>query len=533
MGVFLVYIIKSALCLGFFYIFNKLVLSGETFHGVNRALWLLVVGVSLILPFVEWGWFVAPTVAGTPIEFSSSLMTTPIDVQLPQQNEALYLTVKYILVTYIIGVVILGIRLLISYLDLASIILSKRDECESSALELLARCKSVVGLKKEVTLIIHDKKMSPFSWMNYIIISRADMIDDGKEIIIHELAHIKYRHSWDIVLIDMLVIFQWFNPVVWLYKQALLQTHEYMADKLVLDTGVNTKLYQLLLIKKTVDKCHCYSMTSSLNHSKLKNRIIMMMKQESSKWAVAKCLYVLPLACLSATLFASPRVANQFSEISSLATLSNYEALNVATEPEVTVNIIQGVTDTIYSKWSKDSSDTQTKLVIRGKEYADLLILVNGKEHKDLSGISPDDIESLSVLKDKAATDVYGEKGKKGVILITLKDGAKVDSNSEVVLPVKPAKDSSKSATVSDRVDTDDVVVVGHRSQDSTNELVYRVPKGGKKPLLIIDGKESVDMPNAEDVDSMSVLKDKAATDLYGAKGKNGVILITLKKAGK
>ena len=123
--------------------------------------------------------------------------------------------------------------------------------------------------ERGITLVVHDRAVAPFSWMKYIVISRKDLEENGREILIHETAHIRNRHSIDLLIADVCIFFQWFNPGAWLLKQELQNIHEYEADETVINEGVNAKEYQLLLIKKAVGT-RLYSMANSFNHSKLK-----------------------------------------------------------------------------------------------------------------------------------------------------------------------------------------------------------------------------------------------------------------------
>ncbi len=520
MGVFFVYILKSAICLVFFFLFNKLFLSKETFHAVNRVVWLLTIAVSLLLPLFEWGGlytFITPVmISDIPVGLPASL---PLDMPLVTIDENLFMIVEFILIAYLLVAALFAVRLILSYSNLNKYISHKRQTVDHTSesltyLKLLESCKNMMGVQSNIFLLLHDKNISPCSWMNNIIISRRDINEGGREIIMHELAHIKYKHSLDVLIVDLLIVFQWFNPIVWFYKQSLLQTHEYMADKSVLDTGVNTKLYQLLLIKKTADESFGYSMANNFNNSKLKNRIVMMLKVKSSKWALAKCLYLLPLVFGAATLFASPKVSSRFDEISSIAIKINHALAD-------TLKSKVAIVDTEVAT-SSDSHNAQAVNLIRGKNNP--LIMVNGKEYKGaMSAISPDDIVSISVLKDEASVEAYGEKGKHGVVLIILEEGKANIVDTVVTQPLGGQESDSEDIGAAD-----DVVVVGYGSQDDVISA-----RGKKTPLIFVDGKEykgDLSSISADDVDSMSVLKYKEAFKSYGEKAKNGVVLITLKK---
>ena len=336
MGLFFVYLVKSAICLLLFSIFNTIILSKETFHKLNRVLWLMVVVASLTLPLLQWD--------GFAIESEILTQNSAVDVQATEVSELAYINdngllsvfLKYMLLIYFVGVVVLLFKKLFSYISLFRMIRKHRG-LPVEGQELLEQCKLSLGLRRNVRLLVLDKPIASCSWMKYVIVSRADLEENGREILIHELSHISSRHSLDIILLDILTVFQWFNPAVWLLKQTIQQVHEYSADNAVLESGVDATKYQLLLIKKAVGQ-RFYSMANSFNHSKLKKRITMMLQEKSKKWAIAKCLYALPLAFIAVSAFASPEISNKFDEISSVKftqNFDNYEILENKTLSEV------------------------------------------------------------------------------------------------------------------------------------------------------------------------------------------------------
>ena len=181
----------------------------------------------------------------------------------------------------------------------------------------LLRASRRETLKGGITLFVHREKAAPFSWMNMIAVSEEDLEENRNAILTHERAHIKNCHSWDLLLAEVCIFFQWFNPAAWLLKQELQTIHEYEADEWVINNGIDAKTYQLLIIKKAVG-ARLYSIANSFNHSSLKKRITMMIKKKSNPWARLKYLYVLPLAAVAVAAFARPEVSNQLDEISSV-----------------------------------------------------------------------------------------------------------------------------------------------------------------------------------------------------------------------
>ncbi|MDD4033574.1 MAG: M56 family metallopeptidase, partial [Bacteroidales bacterium] len=288
MGALLIYLLKTGLLLLFFYLFNRLILANETFHKFNRIVWLLVLPVSLLLPLCVFGSFDLFGWLGQGEKDVQALvipegMTYSVMETEDNETSALARFVTWTGIVYFLGILVCLICYAVCYLKLF-ILLRKggRNNKAEPFRALLSECNQLVGVKRKVRLIVHSKEMAPFSWMRYIMVSEKDMTEDGREILIHELSHIRHGHSMDLILMDLLIVFQWFNPAVWLMKQSVQQVHEFQADDSVLRAGVNAKQYQLLLIKKAVGTRR-YSMVNSFNHSKLKKRITMMWKKKSSK----------------------------------------------------------------------------------------------------------------------------------------------------------------------------------------------------------------------------------------------------------
>jgi len=182
---------------------------------------------------------------------------------------------------YFVGVVFVLTRELVSILSVLRII--RQGECVQEE----DGCK----------IIITKRDIGPFSWMRYIVLSRQDWASPHESIITHEKAHIHYGHSIDLLLIDILSAFQWFNPAFWVLRMDLQELHEYEADNAVLRSGVHLKDYQYLLVRKAVSKCG-YSVANSFNHSILKNRITMMTKTKSTFTRGLRVLWLIPLMCM-------------------------------------------------------------------------------------------------------------------------------------------------------------------------------------------------------------------------------------------
>ena len=440
MGTFFVYILKTSICLTGFYLFYRLLLSKETFHRFNRIALLGILLLSLLIPFCEITVPKESEVQQTLLTIEQILTLADhvpqTEVQALPSSIPLWLLV--LLCIYLLGILFFLGRNLYSLFHMLRLLHGGRQE----------------KLEKGITLIIHDKNIAPFSWMKYVVISEKDLQENSKEILIHEMAHVHNRHSIDLLISDICIIFQWFNPASWLLKQELQNIHEYEADETVIRQGINAKQYQLLLIKKAVGT-RLYSMANSFNHSKLKKRITMMLKEKSSPWARMKYLYVLPVAAITLTAFARPEISNELNEISTIKVSditsildakevnNSLTAVDTAQKIAITESTFRSIQteDSVQRKTQHFSLTREVKatsfpLTIGQITFQDsctstipeipVLFIVNGKEVSvdSVKMLDPNKIETITILRDKYAITQYGEKGKDGVVSITYTSGS-------------------------------------------------------------------------------------------------------------
>ena len=524
MGAFFIYILKSSVCLVLFYLFFRVLLSKETFHRFNRVALLGVLFLSLLIPFIEVTTNHQVEVQQTMLTIEQVLLMAEMEPATVDATggvavyEVASLSwIEILLLVYLAGIIFFACRNLYSLIRLFRLIHSgKREKLENGT-----------------TLVVHEQEIAPFSWMKYIVISRKDLEENGREILIHEAAHIRHRHSIDLLVADICIFFQWFNPGAWLLKQELQNIHEYEADETVINEGVNAKEYQLLLIKKAVGT-RLYSMANSFNHSKLKKRITMMLKEKSNPWARLKYLYVLPLAAIAVTAFARPEISEKADEISAVK-VNDLAAILEARNEE---NVVEAsVADTAKNKvvvvgkvMSKDSvfivkGEKATSISVSGASLSNEktpLIIINGKESDRavVDALDPSRIENISVLKNENAVKIYGEKAKDGAMIIQLKSTeVQMFSNKDAI-----------GANVKMRLDA-------LNSGDKNWGVKFHSATGGQ-PLVFIDGEEALgDDPlsniSPDRIRSLSVMKGKQAMAVYGNRGKDGVILVNLKAERK
>ena len=550
MGLFFVYILKSSVCLAIFYLFYRLLLARETFHRFNRFSLLGILLLSCLLPLVEVSVKQETEVHQTMLTLEQLLMMADAvnATEAGARTETATVTwIQVALLVYLAGIVFFAFRNVYSLVRLLMLLKSGKKEDIGSYLP---------GRKERVTLIVHNCDIAPFSWMGYIVISRKDLEENGREILIHELAHIHNRHSWDLLVADVCIFFQWFNPASWLLKQELQNIHEFEADETVIKEGVDAKQYQLLLIKKAVGT-RLYSMANSFNHSTLKKRITMMLKEKSNPWARLKYLYVLPLAAITVTAFARPEISEKAAEISAV----KVNDLTAIVETKVAENIPSAESSVVNPTVIPVPITVKDTVKTTRREAA--IVTIPSKEDvlSDMEEMPkfPGGTEALKEYLDKNMKypAEAKEKGTQGRVIVQFV----IDEKGRVTSPkiarsVDPSLDTEALRLIenmpqwtpgkktdekgkSKAVATQYTLPIAFRLDGSTSSAIkesFPIEKTDY-PLIIVDGKEiSNNMMNAINpdwIESISVLKDASATAIYGARGANGVILITLKTKEK
>ena len=532
MGAFFVYMIKSSFCLTVLYLFFRLLMSKETFHLFNRVALISLLVLSSVLPAIQVLLF-QPGETAVRLSLDDLLLMNqgatiadgPMSAGIPWQS--------ILLLIYILGVVVFLLRQ--CWVLIQMLLLLRKGTCVSE--------------DKGIKLLVYDYEISPFSWMNHIVMSRKDWQENGKAIIAHETAHIQKHHSLDILVVDFCIILQWFNPVVWLLKRELQNIHEYEADEEVINQGINAREYQLLLIKKAVGSRR-FSIANSFNHTSLKKRITMMCKRKSNPWARLKYIYVLPLAALAVSAFASPEISNELSEISKSKVNDLAEIVKVFADKNDVSNESLGnggqmtaPQDTLVfevvevpprfpggdvklmeylSRTVRYPVEAQKKHV-QGRVILHFIIEKDGSVSNVRVARSVDpslDAEAIRVVNSMPKWEPARQKGQSVRVRYTIPIQFRLQGNEGIVPDPK----------IDNAANTDkDVMVVGYDKQNSTsktNDL------SGKNVMYFVDGKkvDSIDNLDAKSVSHMEVLKNKEALEKYGAADKEGVILITTKQ---
>ena len=590
MGTFLVYILKSAACLAVFYLFYKLLMSRDTFHRFNRFALLGLLVLSSLLPLVEASVNSPAAVQETMLTLEQLLLLADIQPEgesmAAATPSATVLWLRAALLVYLTGIVFFIVRNLCSLARLGRLIRQGKREALDSYLP--------DRKEKNVRLVVHDHDIAPFSWMHWIVIARKDLEENGREILIHELAHIRNRHSWDLLLADLCIFVQWFNPAAWLLKQELQNIHEYEADETVLREGVNARNYQMLLIKKAVGT-RLYSMANSFNHSSLKKRITMMLKEKSNPWARAKYLYILPLAALAVTAFARPEVSAVADEISAVKVIA--PAVHDSIQPNVQTAVaapssaldqmpeFPGGMEALntYLRNNIRYPQEAQKAGIQGRVIIQFIVSKDGSitDAEVVESVDPQlDAEGLRLIKNMPRWKPGMRKGQairvkqtlpirfaftktsdkpENSNSIFLKNGSYNSSLKDVILlvngqevspeifraidpqriqSVTVLKDQASLAKYTTDKSKTGIIQVKLKKEEQASDInipTIRFDSQTSKALVIIDGKAAdataVQALPPSQIKSIKVLKGQQAVDLFGEAAKNGAICVSTRSA--
>lgn len=411
----LAYVIKSVIFLSIMYIPYMLLLRKESFFRFNRLMLICIMVLSLVLPLCN---FHALSFGSNPI---NQQLNAVIEVGVPIASRS-SLTLEG--VSHPVGntVMVINWWSLISIIYIIGMVITLLIKTVQLTLLYRNILRGVLWTEKKdgITLYCHANNIAPFSWFNIIAISEDDYNNNAMEILRHEMGHISNMHSLDILLVNVLEVVQWCNPLSWILANSLRDVHEYEADDAVLRSGVNAHQYQSLLIKKAVGSSS-YAFANSFNHSLLKKRITMMLQKKSNPWMRSKALYILPVACIALSAFATPELNEQIESVVETSGVSGGKVTKVSGNPQVS-SVNNAVNDTvpIVTELKVETIDIKEATNMKG----DPLIVIDGKKSskKEMEALKPADIEAIDVLKDKSGIDVYGEDGKNGVIYIKTKN---------------------------------------------------------------------------------------------------------------
>ncbi|OFY39196.1 MAG: hypothetical protein A2X18_04030 [Bacteroidetes bacterium GWF2_40_14] len=428
MILFLSYLLKVGACIVAFYLAYMALLSKETFFRLSRFVLLLSVIFSIVLPV--WTITITKEIVATQ-EFQQNIevsnLTEPIQFN-PDSHSNNWTDILPIigLGVYILGALLFFTRNIFGILQIYRIM--RRSRCEVTA---------------DGKLFIVRKAIIPFSWFHNIIISEEDYAKNRDIIIEHEKAHMRLKHGYDLLFINLIAIFQWFNPVIWLLRKELISIHEYQADSRVINKGIDAKKYQYLLISKGTTQCISIPVVNHLCSGNFKQRIKMMLKKQSNPHNAIKVLLLIPLLAGAVSVFAK----TEYVEVTPEANAS--ENSNIAAMAQN----LQKQDGFIY--------------FVDGKEVSVDVIKT----------MSISDLFSYKIYKRDEAVERFGEKAKNGAVDIITRAGRDIP---------KPPKDSKvkRDQVLIITINSDGSYLLGKWSDHSSDDNMTNATKSNIETVI-------------------------------------------------
>lgn len=290
MSSFVNYLIESGISLSLFALIYFLLLRNETFFRINRWFLLVALLFSSLLPLMHIPFYgdkatVLPEVTITP--YVNLLDTVTVyGTALSVGVEHLVLNFRIIGYLYLAGVVCFASLFFVRIFQIGRLI-----------------ARNPVVREGSVKLVTLNMEMTPFSFLNFIFVSKNLRLTEGWEKMIeHEKQHIHQGHTIDVLMLEVMSVFQWFNPFFWMFKRALRENHEFLADQAVISHGTAPSRYKQILLNQYVGDQ--LVLANHFNYSLIKTRIKMISKIKSGKMAITKVLLGFVLAFSLVSVFA-------------------------------------------------------------------------------------------------------------------------------------------------------------------------------------------------------------------------------------
>lgn len=495
------YLLQVNLYLILFYGFYRLFLHTETFFNLNRGYLLASAALAFFVPLIqsEWvrSWFVTEQISQTFYTlYDPQVFYIPTN-DLPKGN----LTLGDILAcVYIIGVLIGVAKLSGNLIYLSNM------------------------MKRKVN---HEDPKRAFSFFGMLFVSKS--LTNRTTIMKHEFVHIRQLHSADVMLFELIAIFNWFNPMVYLYKSSIKHIHEFIADEIASRHEVSKAAYAMLLFQEQFGVQAIPLTNNFFNQSLIKLRIRMLQKQRSTQRALLKYGLTAPLFMVMIVVSSATLASKSLAKIESNLSAVSQQPLELVKLPEVAIKPATQVL-------AESGIDVSQALIISpalAKELqADSNIVYNAVQQQ---AQYPGGMQAFANylqqhLKYPAEAQKAKASGKVYIQFIVNTDGT--SSNVEVLKGAGYGMDEEATSVIKSITNWVPGMQDGQKVKSRfTIPIKFAL---AENQLYLVDGKEvdkeTVDKINANAIACVNVLKGEKAIKEYGNKGKYGVVMISIKK---
>jgi hypothetical protein len=476
-----IYLLKSSGLLAAFFLAYFLLLRKETFFNSNR--WFLLLGLltAVILPLVTFEKVIL--VDSTPESYQWHKVTTMV-TPMPQESFEInwYLVLGCI---YGLGLLVLLSQFLFDFWNLKSLIKGKTIQQQAN-----------------LKYIDVNEKVAPFSYFNYIVYNSTSFNENElHHILAHEKVHCEQKHSIDVLVSRLFCIVFWYNPMVWLYKKAMLQNLEFIADSEALKNVTDKKSYQITLLKVTTHQ-NCVAITNPFYQSLIKKRIVMLNKNQSKKSNYWK--YIIMIPTLAAFLFYF-----QVKVIAQEKKTENLQKTGIK-QTEITVEINKNSTDAelkkeaellkkehhIKLKFSKVKRNSAGEIVAIKVEYND------AKGSKGVSQCSGDEpIKPILFYKNDDGAIGFANAAKEPEVFVYKfrNDG---DEENEASVSAFSEEDAEEVSEIAEVLEAPEIPEIPEIPESSTptkqvkgdKKIMIKKLGKGKNKIQIVVNDEIIDI---------------------------------------
>lgn len=568
----LYYLLKSAGILSLFYLVYTLLLKKETLFNINRRFLLFGILAAVLLPFLQ---FTKTVILESPVLGSLPTSAFALNGLNAQNSNPFYSVENILIIIYATGLLVLLSRFIYQLFTLF-LLLKKHPTTKRNGYKLIEVSEAI----------------SPFSFFNYVVFN--PLLHTEKElgmILAHEKVHIRQYHSVDVLISNLLIIVQWFNPLAWAYKKSIEENLEFIADRNTAEQVASKKEYQLALVKATSVLLQP-ALTNYFYKSFIKKRIIMLNKTNSKKRNALKATIILPLLAIflwsfnvnevtkyveiqqektkTETSIIEKGVSNSISEeklVTSDATeplrtkasknnniptivkkTSTQDRFRVKIDKSTTYARLQEIKEELKDKYSVELSYA----AIRNKsnEITSLTLSYNGNGNNGNYQLSQDQgiDEFFFFVDDDGKTGFWSEAAEKRHkesldkrIMIMDKRDLKLEERNDKMKEHHKERKMMMEERRTEMIERRNEINANYPNASSSDTKEDRNFPNSKKyiknaddPLYYIDGEETskkeLEQLLPDNIEKVNVLKGEKALKKYGGKGVNGVIEITTKK---
>lgn len=444
---FVNYLLESGISLSLFALVYFLFLRRETFFNVNRWFLLVSIGFSAFLPLLHIPFYtpqatVLPEITVTPYINLLSAVTI-YSTSLTLGAERFVLTYSLFGYIYLLGMVFFAGIFFLRIYQIIRIIANNRIITEG-----------------KIKLVILDEETSPFSFLNYIFVSKNLKSTKGWEKMLeHEKQHIQQGHTFDVLILEFIAVFQWFNPFFWMFRRALRENHEFLADKAVISHGTTPSWYKQILLNQYVGEQ--VVIANNFNYSLIKNRIKMISKIKSRKIANVKILIGFILAASLVAVFACEQKESVTTEITpttnSVIIVADGKPLQISGDAAAIEKLKSVISGSDDYELKTDSSSGQLMLASKNNKVGEVVVVTYGNNQEKSGQIQEEVffiVEEMPVFPDgdlglrkyiaqsvkyPVIAQENGIQGKVFVNFVVAKDGTV--TNAKIFRGVDPSLD--------------------------------------------------------------------------------------------